>query len=170
MDTQKKTIIGAVLALFVLVGLVWIARPAPGAENIAAAGAGSRTSRMLTTEEHAFDFGTISMAAGNVTHAFPVTNAGSAPIVIKKMYTSCMCTTATLKTAGVSYGPFGMPGHGFIPAINANIAPGGVASVEVVFDPAAHGPAGVGTIERIVRLEQESGEALELHFKAFVTP
>lgn len=168
MNIQKKTIIGAGLALLILGGLVWIAKPAPSEPNTAAAG--NAGTGALTTGDHTFDFGTISMAAGNVNHAFAIKNTGSAPIVIKKMYTSCMCTTATLKTGGASYGPFGMPGHGSIPAINANIAPGEAASVEAIFDPAAHGPAGVGKIERVVRLEPENGEALEFHFTAFVTP
>ncbi|KKT83316.1 MAG: hypothetical protein UW81_C0021G0020, partial [Candidatus Giovannonibacteria bacterium GW2011_GWC2_44_9] len=41
---------------------------------------------------------------------------------------------------------------------------------EVVFDPAAHGPAGVGRIERAVYLENSASEALQLKFSATVTP
>jgi len=171
MNTQRKTVVtGAFLAILIFIGLVWIARPAPEEKNIAAAGTGSDEAGALTTEERAFDFGTISMAAGEVRHTFLVKNGGTAAATVKKMYTSCMCTTATLTADGKTFGPFGMPGHGFIPAIDASIDAGATASVEVVFDPTAHGPAGVGTIERIVRLEQASGEALELHFRAFVTP
>ncbi|OHA09741.1 MAG: hypothetical protein A3A44_02040 [Candidatus Sungbacteria bacterium RIFCSPLOWO2_01_FULL_60_25] len=171
MNTRNKSIgIIAGIAILVLIGLVWFARPAPGEKNTAAAGTGGGDAGAITADEHAFDFGTISMAAGTVRHAFPVKNGGDAAIAIKKMYTSCMCTTASLTAGGTTYGPFGMPGHGAIPAINANIPAGETASVEVVFDPAAHGPAGVGKIERIVRLERERGEPLELHVSAFVTP
>ena len=169
MRTKNKTmVIGVCLTVLILIGLVWFAKPSPGETNIAAAGSGGTGA--LAAEEHIYAFGTISMAAGEVRHVFPVKSQGDALLVIKKMYTSCMCTTATLTAGGQTFGPFGMPGHGFIPAINARIDAGETASVEVVFDPAAHGPAGVGKIERIVRLEQEDGDPLELHVSAFVTP
>ena len=42
--------------------------------------------------------------------------------------------------------------------------------VEVVFDPTAHGPAGVGKIERVVTLENNSSSDLNIMFSAFVTP
>lgn len=67
-------------------------------------------------------------------------------------------------------GPFGMPGHGAIPTINEALEPGTEATIEVVFDPAAHGPAGVGKVNRVVTVETASGEALQLSFQATVTP
>ena len=48
--------------------------------------------------------------------------------------------------------------------------PGDDAVVEVVFDPAAHGPAGIGPIERVVTIENSAGRPLELAFNATVTP
>ncbi|MBI2588055.1 DUF1573 domain-containing protein [Candidatus Azambacteria bacterium] len=126
----------------------------------------------LSAEHPAFDFGAVSMAAGNVAHTFQVKNTGEAPVTIGKMYTSCMCTTARLEHGGVRKGPFGMPGHGFAGEREANetIGPGEEAAVEVIFDPAAHGPAGIGRIERIVYLEPEAGKPLELTIAATVTP
>lgn len=58
----------------------------------------------------------------------------------------------------------------FFPSINQTINPGEEASVEVVFDPAAHGPAGVGQIQRTVTIENNTGKPLELGFSAVVTP
>jgi len=81
-----------------------------------------------------------------------------------------MCTTASLIKGGEKFGPYGMPGHGFFPSLNQRIEPGEEASLEVVFDPAAHGPAGVGRIDRIVNLENNAGKPLELVFSATVTP
>jgi hypothetical protein len=82
-----------------------------------------------------------------------------------------MCTTATLTTSsGRLYGPFGMPGHGFVPPTNAPLSPGQEASVRIVFDPAAHGPAGVGRVERVVTLEAPNARPLELRFVALVKP
>lgn len=89
-----------------------------------------------------------------------------------------MCTNATLlhgdPSAGSGqvkkFGPFGMPGHGFVPKVNDAVNSGEEVSVEVVFDPAAHGSAGVGRIDRVVFVETESGLPLQLKFVAIVTP
>ena len=67
-------------------------------------------------------------------------------------------------------GPYGMPGHGFIPKINETLNSGEEALVEVVFEPAAHGPAGVGPIQRAIAIENNAGEPVELLFAAIVTP
>ena len=124
----------------------------------------------LMSPEPFFDFGNISMAAGKVSRNFRIRNTGDSPITINKISTSCMCTVATLITPAGSKGPFGMPGHGFIPAIFETIPPGGGAQVEVVFDPAAHGPAGVGPTERVVTIRTNETAPLELGFRAVVKP
>ena len=164
---NKTTVIGVIIAIAVLGGIIWTARPNPG-NNIASVPLSS--ARTLKAEETNFDFGQISMAAGKVKHAFKIENTASESVVIEKMYPSCMCTEALLMTDGKQFGPYGMPGHGFAPKINGTINPGEEATVEVVFDPAAHGPAGVGRIGRVVYLENSAGEALELGFTALVTP
>jgi hypothetical protein len=81
-----------------------------------------------------------------------------------------MCTTALLVKGVKQFGPFGMPGHAPIPAIDQTLAPGERAYVEVVFDPAAHGPAGVGLIERVVTIENSAQQPVQLAFSARVTP
>ncbi|OGA65051.1 MAG: hypothetical protein A3F77_03545 [Betaproteobacteria bacterium RIFCSPLOWO2_12_FULL_67_28] len=111
------------------------------------------------------------MAAGKVTHLYRFRNAGAEPIVLGKMYTSCMCTTAALvKSSGRKFAPVGMPGHTPIPALNETLQPNEEAMVEVVFDPAAHGPAGIGPIDRVVTIENSAGQPLELAFRANVKP
>lgn len=118
-----------------------------------------------------FDFGTISMAAGNVSTTYRIKNEGAAPLTLDRIYTSCMCTNATLITAsGRKQGPFGMPGHGPLKSVSAQLAPGEVALLEVVFDPAAHGPSGVGRIERIVTVNAKGTTPLELGMVAMVRP
>ena len=171
---NKTTVIGIIIAIAVLGGIVWTARP--NSENNTASVPLS-SAGTLKTKEANFDFGQISMAAGKVKHAFKIENTGGGPVTVEKMYTSCMCTEALLVTDGPStgsgqakqFGPYGMPGHGFAPKINATINPGEEATVEVVFDPAAHGPAGVGPIERAVYLETPTGTE-ELRIKAVVKP
>lgn len=124
----------------------------------------------LLSPEPYFDFGNISMAAGKVSHRYRIRNTGESGITITKIYTSCMCTDATLITPSGRKGPFGMPGHGANPGIFESIAPGGDAQVEVVFDPAAHGPAGIGPTERIVTIRTNESQPLELRFAAMVKP
>lgn len=116
------------------------------------------------------DFGTISMALGKVKHVYTVSNVAQAPVTIEGVGTSCMCTIATVVTSRGRAGPFGMPGHGSVPTIRERLAPGDSATVEIVFDPAAHGPAGVGRIDRTVTLETSAGEVLQLAFVAMVKP
>lgn len=147
--------------------LAWVARPT-NTNNTA--NIKSVSNGILAAAETSFDFGEISMAQGKVSHNFTVKNTGTEAIAIEKIYTSCMCTDATLNAQGKEYGPYGMAGHGFIPKINAKLAPNEEATISAVFDPAAHGPAGVGKIQRSVYLENNAGEPLELNFSATVTP
>ena len=110
------------------------------------------------------------MASGKVSHVFAVKNTGTEPVVIEKIYTSCMCTAATLTKGERTFGPFSMPSHGFIPKIGMTLESGEEAAIEAVFDPAAHGPAGVGLAERVVYLETNAAKSptLELTFRASV--
>jgi len=128
---------------------------------------------VLSAESKNFNFGTISMKDGNVSHRFEVVNNGKETIQILKAYTSCMCTTAFIKDAsGNNYGPIGMPGHGGAPwADEVNILPGETAIIEAIFDPAAHGPAGVGYAQRTIYLETNSSKSprLDLSFTATVS-
>lgn len=135
-----------------------------GANTQSAGGSG-----VLVADEKYYDLGTVSMAKGKVSQAFKIKNTGTAPAVIKKVFTSCMCTTATLSTADGKVGPFGMAGHTAVPEINKTLAAGEEASVEAVFDPAAHGPSGTGKVRRVVYLEVEgSDKPIELSFEANV--
>lgn len=160
------------MAVIVFGGIVWLARPTtPNTQAILNPASGlPAQAGALTAEESSFDFGEISMAAGKVSHLFAVKNTGSKSVSINKLYTSCMCTTAMLKIGNRIKGPFGMPGHGFVPGFNESLAPNETAIIDVVFDPAAHGPAGVGPINRAVRVENNGGEPLELRITATVRP
>ncbi len=125
----------------------------------------------LTAEEIRFDFGAISMANGNVSHNFTLKNEGPESVIIEKVYTSCMCTTALITdSSGGKYGEFGMPGHANSKT-NVEVLPGETVTVEAIFDPAAHGPSGVGLAQRSIYLETNSvaSPKLELFFQAMVS-
>lgn len=170
---KNKILIGVILTIAAAGVLIWIGRPAPSsnsADTAPLANFVTKTNGALATEENQYDFGTISMAAGNVTHNFVIKNSGETPLTLSKIYTSCMCTFAVLNIGGQKKGPFGMPGHGIVPGINETLAAGESATVEVTFNPKAHGPAGVGKIERVVYVENSAGDPLELGIAAMVTP
>lgn len=152
---------------------IFVARPggAPGsAPPVAYAAAPAQPASPLRAREGSFDFGSISMAAGNVSRRFWFRNESVAPVRLTRIYTSCMCTTATLVVADRIVNRYGMPGHGILPAVNETLAPGAAAYIDAVFDPAAHGPAGLGRTNRVVTIENDAGAPLELHFSADVRP
>ncbi len=117
-----------------------------------------------------FDFGTVSMAAGRVGHDFVLVNNSDSDITISRTETSCMCTEAVLiLSGGKEVGPFSMPGHGFSPSISETVKSGEKLTVRVIFDPAAHGPSGIGPTERAIMLTTDKGQ-YQLGFKATVIP
>ncbi len=182
---KNKTITSILVAVLFLVGFIWLARPKlpnegglarPSAQNTSSTQVNNNANvlgaqgAVTVAESNNYDFGTISMAAGKVSREFTIKNTSSEAVTLQKIYTSCMCTTATLTNNRKQFGPFGMPGHASIPRIDQAINPNEEATVDVVFDPAAHGPAGVGKIERVVTIENSAGQPVELKFSALVTP
>ncbi len=167
---NPKVLIAAGIAVLIVGAVIILAKPDPAGSSPPPRVEVVQTNRALTANELSYDFGTVSMAAGNVTHKYWIRNTGSTPILIRKMYTSCMCTTAALVKGGKKSAAAGMPGHGFMPTLNEPLQPNEAAMVEVVFDPAAHGPAGIGRIERTVTIQTDLERPLELAFVATVTP
>jgi len=172
---NKNTIISFLIILVVFVGIVWLAKPSEdkaeknqNANNTASVSdSGTPT---LEVAEKFYNFGEISMKQGKVKHEFKVKNTTDSPINIAKVYTSCMCTSATIAVGENKKGPFGMPGHGFVPKADMLIPAGAEAIITAEFDPNAHGPAGVGRIERAIYLEDDAGGQTVLNFEATVTP
>jgi len=173
MNQAKNTLLGLAAILVVFGGIVWISNRNSGQAGGKGAATVLQGNGRLEAKEKSYDFGTVSMANGKVTRAFEITNPSSETVNVKKVYTSCMCTQALIKSsAGREFGPFGMPGHGGAsPWANVDVAPGEAIVLEAVFDPAAHGPSGVGVIDRAVYLETNSKETpkVELTFHATVT-
>ncbi|MFH1193082.1 MAG: DUF1573 domain-containing protein [Candidatus Jorgensenbacteria bacterium] len=165
---KNKTAIMLAGAAVLIVALFIVGKPgtAPSGAVLSRAVAPG----VLVATENRFDFGTVSMAAGKVTHTFVVKNGGAVPQPLTRFYTSCMCTEATLIQGEKRMGPVGMAGHSVVPRWNLTFAPGEEVRVEVAFDPAAHGPAGIGAIAREVRLDSDAGTLLTLGIAANVTP
>ena len=129
------------------------------------------TTGVLVADTVLYSFGAIPLTGGLVRTTYAVRNPNTEPVTVSSVWTSCMCTTAVLRKGNDVFGPFGMPGHGGPRrAISLTLAPGEVIDVEAVFDPAAHGPAGVGPAARSVFLASGIRDPLELSFTATVTP
>lgn len=164
MKNLKNLITSLVIIGVLILGVVLIFR------NSASVGQNSEIPPRLAAEEINFDFGEISMAAGRVIHNFKIKNHSAEAIKLSNITTSCMCTEAFLLYQGERHGPFGMPGHGGpTHEMNETLAGGDTATMEIVFDPAAHGPAGIGPITRQVKLETSDGY-LEFNVSALVKP
>jgi hypothetical protein len=162
---KSSLIIAAVIAGL---GLLFFAggaakKNSPQTEKNQAAG-------VLYAEEPSFDFGVISMKSGKVSHIFAIENQSDEPSVLRSIATSCMCTEAFVVDGENQRGPFGMPGHGSAALANEVIPPRETRDIKVVFDPAAHGPSGIGKIERAVFLEGGDGGEKVLTIKATVIP
>lgn len=160
------------LACLAFVGLfIWgyanNGNSAASVQGVATVGAKS----VLTTTDTFYDFGTISMKNGDVSKDFTITNPTNADILIRGLETSCMCTAALLVTPdGRILGPFGMAGMGGMTTTNEKIGSKESRTLRVIYNPNAHGPAGVGSIDRFVTLTDASGASLRFEIKAVVTP
>ncbi|MEK7515768.1 MAG: DUF1573 domain-containing protein [Patescibacteria group bacterium] len=172
MESKNISIVAIVLLVFV--GLfVWgysgkqVA--APSVQGVSTSDNDLKSS--LVAPEVFYDFGTISMKNWNVTKEFEVTNPTDRDITVSTVLTSCMCTTAFIVGPGGNVkGPFGMSGMGYVPPANEIIKAGESRIIRVVYDPNAHGPAGVGQIDRFVTLTDSDGGTLQFEIKALVTP
>ncbi len=176
---DKKTIISLLIIFAFVGGLAWWSKSVSieekesrafelGGSHLVKIG---NTANVLTAMETFYDFGTISMKNGNVSKIFKLTNSTNEDILVPSVSTSCMCTTAYVLKGGVRSRPYGMPGHGgAVPKANEIVKAGESLEIEVVYDPNAHGPAGVGLIERSVFVEDENTNVTELKFKVNVTP
>lgn len=140
----KKIVIVSVIALGVLLIGFW---GISGAVKYFSKKTAGGTPQILISETQ-YDFGTVSMANGIIKKTFEIKNTGSGPLEIKQIKTSCHCTTAVLKVGDRQSPTFGMDNNPFF--WSEEIPAGETGTLEVLFDPAYHGPQGVGSIIRDV--------------------
>ena len=119
-----------------------------------------------------YELGEVPINGGLVTREYLIKNTTDKTIRLKKIATSCMCTTASFDMDGKTTKFFGMEGHGDAnPPVNIEIGAGQEGKVIVKFDPAAHGPQGVGPFDRVVWLTfSDPGGVKEVTFKGTVIP
>jgi len=112
-------------------------------------------------DESTYNWGEIEINGGNVEKVFEITNAGNDSLILSNVETSCMCTTAQLILAGKDSPIFGMHSKsGYV----FEVPSGKTAKLKIVFDPAFHGPSGVGSISRQIRVDTNDPLNPQLNF------
>ncbi|HEY9584195.1 MAG TPA: DUF1573 domain-containing protein [Candidatus Paceibacterota bacterium] len=171
---KSNLAINLLIVVVILAGLFtwgYYSKKGGTAASIQGAGILTDSKSLLTAPETFYDFGEISMKDGDVSREFTITNSTDKDITVKTLLTSCMCTSAFIvRPDGKTKGPFKMPGMGYVPPANEIIKAGESRIIRVVFDPNAHGPAGVGQIDRFINLTDENGGELQFEIKALVKP
>lgn len=110
-----------------------------------------------------YDAGTISMADGVVKYTYEIKNVGDRDLKIDRIWTSCMCTTSILRVGDKESPKFGM--HDNPVFWSQKIASGEVGFLEVTFNPAFHGPQGIGPVVRIVYLSTNDAQNKKVEVK-----
>lgn len=109
----------------------------------------------------AADWGRIPMYKGNVSKTFTIKSSGIDALRLFNVRTSCHCTKAIVIIDGKESPAFGMSS---VSSWMGEVVPGKEAKLTVVFDPAYHGPNGIGLIERYVSIETNDKSNQKLTF------
>lgn len=115
----------------------------------------------IVLDKTSHDWGTIGLNDGNVEHVFEVKNEGTEELTLSNIVTSCMCTTAQLILNDQQSPVFGMHTKS---DYQLNVPAGETALLKIVFDPAFHGPSGVGPINRQITVDTNNPDKSKLQF------
>lgn len=160
MTGETKFIIGAIVATVILViGIaVLVTRNSPDVAGVGDRFVSDVEIKGLTATPENIDIGQVKYGGGIVTREYKIKNTTGNTIKLRKIVTSCMCTKARVKIGDKNTRFFSMEMNGDLnPLISYDLKAGETAKVEFNFDPAAHGPAGIGLIDRVVTLSFDTG-------------
>jgi hypothetical protein len=144
---KKIIIIGTIVTVIILaIGMVWMSSTNVVAPQVSA----SQNAKAYTISPTSADWGQIPMFKGDVIKVFTIKNIGTDTLKLFNLKTSCHCTKAFATINGVDSPRFGMEG---ISDWVGEVAPGKQAKLTVDFDPAYHGPDGVGPITRYISVQ-----------------
>lgn len=157
MADKKFIIIIAVLTLVILFGGITLVSNSSSSLQVTA----TQNANAETREATSFDWGNIPINGGNVNKSFTIKNTGTEVLKFFNVKTSCHCTVANVSIEGKTSENFGMSG---VSSWIGEVKPGKEAKLTVIFDPAFHGPQGVGPINRFVSVETNDKETPKITF------
>lgn len=155
---EKKFIILFVLATIVIMvgGVFWVSSATSTVSvNVSA------NAKATIIDPTSFDWGQIPMFNGTVSKVFRIKNTGTDTLKLFNIRTSCHCTTAQVTTPTDESPLFKMDS---LSSWVGTVAPGKVAKLTVVFDPAFHGSAAIGPITRYINVETNDKAEQKLTF------
>lgn len=155
---EKKIIVGIVLTttLILFGGIFWALSGSPSKAIIA-----SSQNAKATVDSKTYDWGSIPFKGGDVRKIFTIKSIGTDTLKLSNIKTSCHCTKAQIKIGNIASPYFGMNS---VSTWIGEIPPGQEAQLEVIFDPAYHGPQGVGPINRLINIETNDPSNSRLEF------
>lgn len=144
---DKKIIIGFILVTLLILGggIYILSRTATAPQKIT-----TSQNAKVSVDQKTHDWGNIPYSGGNVSKTFTIKNTGTDVLKLSNIKTSCACTYAQLIIDGKTSPKFGM--HTTSSWVG-EVAPSKEANLTVVFDPAFHGPTGVGPMERLISVQ-----------------
>ena len=150
-----------IVSVVLVVGGVYLAyRSTPGVAVTPTTGA------VAGVGNNRYDWREIGINNGVVEAVFDIKNEGSEPLQLTRVQTSCMCTMAQL-TRGEEVSPeFGMHDNS---SYMMTVSAGEAVKLTVRFDPAFHGPNGVGPITRQVSVQTNDSKRPELTYQLTAT-
>ncbi|EKD85159.1 MAG: hypothetical protein ACD_38C00074G0002 [uncultured bacterium] len=155
---NKKIIIGFIIFTLLMLGggVFVLSSTTSGPGKITA----SQNAKAEVLEK-TFDWGNIPINGGNATKTFIIKNTGSEILKLTGIKTSCTCTKAQVEIEGKTSPYFSMHAtSGWV----GEVAPGKEARLLVIFDPAFHGPTGVGSVERLISIQTNDSQNPNLEF------
>ncbi|MDP3733378.1 MAG: DUF1573 domain-containing protein [Candidatus Daviesbacteria bacterium] len=157
MNNKKIVIIFITITILILGGGIFLLSSTTSAPAKVTT---SQNAKILVNEK-TFDWGNILYSGGNATKTFTIKNTGTDILKLTNIKTSCTCTKAQISIDGKTSPYFSMHStSGWV----GEVAPNNEAQLTVIFDPAFHGPTGVGPVERLISLETNDRENSKIEF------
>lgn len=154
--SSNKIIIGIIAATLLIIvgGIALVSRSGPQQLTVS-------ESVHLEVQETSYDWGEIPINNGNVNKTFEIKNNSQGVLELANVSTSCMCTTAQVIINDQKSPFFGMhPNSSWL----GKVAAGESAQVFIEFDPAFHGPSGIGQASRQVSLDTNDPDNPKITF------
>ncbi|MEK7451127.1 MAG: DUF1573 domain-containing protein [Patescibacteria group bacterium] len=146
---DRKVVIGILIfTVLIIVGAILFSQNSPSKSSLQKTAGAS-----IQTFETSFNFKDIQYGGGKAERSFKIKNIGDKELTIANLSTSCMCTVVYLKKGNEKGPEFGMKGMANASSWTGVLKPNEEGQVIAVFDPAFHGPSGVGPISRLVSFE-----------------